>query len=183
MEFKKGMVCPVCESGSLGDKYEEVKFDYKGLPLIFPSEKVYACDRCGESFFDPKRNREIERELSDHRRQVDGFLTSEEIRCIREIYSMTQIEFAKLFGVGEKNFARYESGQATQGRSMDNLLRVLRERPEVVSLFSRGYKNEVAKKTGLTQVIQYSSRLPKWIFRTEQEADSYSDSPTVVSYA
>jgi HTH-type transcriptional regulator / antitoxin MqsA len=181
MELKKGEVCPVCESGKLEEKCEDIKFEYKGSYLLFPNEKALACGKCGESFFDPKRNREIEKELTDHRRKTDGLLTSEEIKAIREMFGMTQVKFAELLGVGEKNFARYESGQTTQSKSMDHLLRVLMHRPEVMSLINRRYK--LSKELlVLTQVIDYKSRLQKWKFENDQEDTSCSLTKLAVNY-
>ncbi len=46
---------------------------------------------------------------------------------------MTRGEFARLLRVGEKKFARYENGQNTQGRAMDNLLRILHEHPYTIN--------------------------------------------------
>ena len=102
------------------------------MKTIIPGRTVFTCQECEESFFDPKEQREIEKLLTDERRKIDGLLTSQEIKDIRQQFKMTQVEFARILRVGEKTFARYESGQASQGYAMDNLLRILRDFPETM---------------------------------------------------
>lgn len=135
MDFKEGMTCPVCEIANLSHVYKDLDFEYKGINTIVPHIGVFECGNCGESFLSKKDEKEVERFLTDSRREIDGLLTSSEIKEIRCQFKMTQVEFAKALRVGEKNFARYETGAATQSSSMDNLLRVLRRYPEAINEF------------------------------------------------
>lgn len=132
MELFHGKVCPVCEIGKLEVCQEDVAFEYKGVKTVISGRTVFTCQECKESFFDPKEQREIEKLLTDERRKIDGLLTSQEIKRIRQQFKMTQVEFARILRVGEKTFARYESGQASQGYAMDNLLRILHDFPETI---------------------------------------------------
>lgn len=136
MRLQNGMVCPVCEAGEIRVTTKDLDFEYKGFRSTFPNRKAFECPVCGESFLDEREERALERSLTDARRRADGLLTSDEIRAIRRRLALTQIGFAKVLGVGEKNFARYESGQATQGRATDNLLRILRERPDTIRVIA-----------------------------------------------
>ena len=61
-----------------------------------------------------------------------------EIASIRKGFGYIQVEFAKLLGVGEKNFARYEAGISAQSRSMDWVLRMLRERQDNILIIDKG---------------------------------------------
>ena len=137
----EGMLCPVCDEGLLELAQEKIEFTYKTHTAEVDSDTLN-CSVCGESFVVSPSERELEKILTDERRKVDGLLTSDEIRAIRLSLGFTQIDFAKTLGVGKKNFARYESGQATQGRSMDNLLRILKKRPVMIETLIHGREKD-----------------------------------------
>jgi len=134
MKFYRGMTCLVCETGSLELQKEDIEFEYKGKKTIIHNQEVFKCPECDESFLNPKDERMIEKFLTDERRKVDGLLTSDEIRMIRQQFNMTQTEFASVLRVAEKTFARYESGQTAQSYAMDNLLRILWKCPETLEI-------------------------------------------------
>ena len=58
---------------------------------------------------------------------------------------MTQVEFSKLLGVGEKTFARYETGQTVQSIAMNNLLRVIKAYPFVIDAIQKPVSNKRAE--------------------------------------
>ncbi len=138
MKFENGMLCPVCECGQLSVDKKNIEFDYKGRVRSFV-RPVYTCSECDEEFLDARDQKEIDKKLTDSRRQIDGLLTSEEIRKIRQKLGYTQMALAQILQVGEKNFARYENGQATQGRAMDHLLRLLDHYPESIRVIGGQY--------------------------------------------
>ncbi len=137
--FSEGMVCPVCENGTMKSILKDLDFEYKGKGARIPNSKVLQCEECEEYFLNEKDEREIERMLTNFRRSIDGLLTSDEIKEIRQSFGMTQVRFAQALRVGEKNFARYESGQSTQGRQADNVLRILREFPQALRAIYQDY--------------------------------------------
>ncbi|MCP4756223.1 MAG: type II toxin-antitoxin system MqsA family antitoxin, partial [Proteobacteria bacterium] len=142
--------CPVCEMGKMHLRNQKLEFEYKDDVLKIERE-VLECEACQETFFQDKDEREIEKVLTDRRREVDNLLTSDEIRAIRKKFNMTQKEFAKTLRVSEKSFARYECVQSTQGYAMDNLLRILNELPLAVNILSHinGEKNIYASSKPL----------------------------------
>ena len=145
MKFTEGMVCPLCEVGEIKQVSKDLEFEYKNEKISIQHHNVFECPNCTESFLNPKDERKLEKQLTDSRRKVDGLLTSDEIKKIRQQYDITQVQFAEVLRVAAKNFARYESGQATQGYAMDNLLRVMRSFPNTIREFSKdwtGKKNE-----------------------------------------
>lgn len=64
----------------------------------------------------------------DAYRRKKGLLTSEEIAEIRNLYDLTQKEFANLLGWGEITVTRYES-KTIQDETYDYLMRMVRENP------------------------------------------------------
>jgi len=134
MNYIKGMTCPVCEVGKLGVTKKDFEFKYKGHSRTYSSDKVFICSECESSFLNKKDQRNLDFILTNSRKEIDGLLTSDDIKAIRSIFKITQKDFAKLLGVGEKNFAKYESGQATQSRAMDILLRIFRAFPFTIEV-------------------------------------------------
>jgi len=143
MNICNGVLCPVCEAGTLEPRTEDLKFEYKGRKTVISGKTVFLCPECEESFLTPHDEREIEKYLTDERRKADGLLTSEEIRGVREHFQMTQAEFAGMLRVSHRSFARYENGQAAQDYAMDDLLRILREFPEIVRTVSFPYPSDM----------------------------------------
>lgn len=135
MEFHNGAICPVCEIGKLTENKTALSFEYKGVERIIDGQTVFECSVCNESFMNKGEQREVDKMLINSRREIDGLLTTNQIKSIRTMFGLTQVEFSKLLQVGEKNFARYENGQATQGRMTDNLLRVLQKYPIAIKTF------------------------------------------------
>lgn len=131
MEIYEGALCPVCEKSKLGMVKTKTEFSYKGRKKMIARD-VLACDVCGESFFQPKDERNLDKLLLNERRKIDGLLTSEEIKKIRSKFRLTQIAFAKRLGLSDKVFARYESGQSNQSLAVDDLLRVLDAYPAAI---------------------------------------------------
>lgn len=128
--YKQGDACPLCGGGLLCEKVLEEHFSYKGHSLAVPDYRILECPACGEAVVDKDSARRAERLLRDFGRQVDGLLTSADIKRIRRRLHLTQEQMATVLGGGLKGFARYENGQVVQSRAMDNLLRILDRFPE-----------------------------------------------------
>ncbi len=152
MKLHEGIVCPVCEMGNLSKAQKDIEFEYKGNIINF-NRSVCSCPECGEEFLDSSDQKKIDKELTDFRRRIDGLLTSSEIRQIREKFGYTQVEFAKILKVGEKNFARYECGQATQSRSMDSLLKVLNHSPVSIEVIGGKFCRKKWRRDGITSEV------------------------------
>ena len=95
--------------------------------------------------------RKHQKTIKDFQRRVDGLLTSEEIKQIREKYGLSQRELARILGVAEKSIAKYEAGFVAQSKAMDNLLRIIREFPEVLEFLKKPKK----KIKTLAKVIDF----------------------------
>lgn len=134
MVLRDGKKCPVCFDGNLRKCEREERFNYKGMVKVLTDYPVYVCNACDEEIVDPNETKAFEKELTNFKRQVDGLLTSQEIKEIRQNLGFTQTGLARVLRVGEKNFARYESGLVTQGSAIDNTLRILRDHPETLNV-------------------------------------------------
>lgn len=134
--YTNGQECPICGKPTIEKKTIEEKFEYKGRHLVVPDYIVFACSSCGEELIGKETLKKTEKVIRDFQRETDGLLTSDQIKRGRTSLGFTQESFASLLGVGEKNFARYESGKVTQSKSMDNLLRIIFEYPFTLDAIS-----------------------------------------------
>lgn len=169
--YKTGQSCVVCGKGQLTRKVIQEVFEYKGKKKTVSNYCVYECNKCKEVLVDSKTIRSKEKILTDIRREIDGLLTSSEIVQIRKNLGKTQQEMAKIFGVGEKNFARYENGQVTQSKPMDNLLRVLDKYPIVLNIFKPEEKDLMSKDANFEN--QKSLSKENMDFATENNSEEY----------
>lgn len=147
--YNNGDVCPICGDGKLIEKVKDKVVKYKGNSLTLHGFTVYECDCCEESLVCKSTMKSSEKLVRDFQRKIDGLLTSEEIKKIRESLGFTQEVFAHVLGVGLKNFARYENGTVTQSRTADHLLRILFEKPETLQIINK----EAAKGVPLQKVV------------------------------
>jgi len=131
--YRQEDACPLCGDGRLCEKVVEERFSYKGRSLAVPDYRILECPACGEAIVPKDSARRAEKLLKDFGREVDGLLTTADIRRIRRKLHLTQEQMAMLLGGGLKGFARYENGQVVQSRAMDNLLRILDRFPECLS--------------------------------------------------
>lgn len=97
---------------------------YKAEVVEVESE-FFHCERCQEDFFSPEQMRSHFRAVKNEVRKKYGLLPPERIAEIRRKMHLTQEQLEHLLGTGPKTVVRWESGKVIQGRSHDNLLRLL----------------------------------------------------------
>ena len=116
-------LCPLCGEGHLTPRTEETVTEYAGqqgkVTLRFAE-----CDACGSEITGDADSRANKRAVLAFRKSVDGLLTGAEVRALRDKYSITQDQAARLFGGGPKAFSKYESDDVAHAAAMDTLLRL-----------------------------------------------------------
>lgn len=133
----KKKVCPICGKGDLKEQKREEEFFYKGKTKKISNYVTEICSWCNEEIVSKESLSKAGKELTEFKREVDGFLTPKQIKRIRENLELTQNVMAQYLGGGAKAFARYESGSVCQSRAMDNLLRILSKFPSMIDLLHR----------------------------------------------
>ena len=122
-------ICPICESGQLHEKTELEETTYKGVTAQTPL--YYSiCDACGSEQGNAAQSRKNKQAMLSFKKQVDGFLSGEEIRELRQHWGITQGQAAKIFGGGPVAFSKYEADDVMQSEPMDKLLRAARALPQ-----------------------------------------------------
>ena len=123
--------CPFCKKGALIRKTKRETLKYKGqtLKVLQPGEY---CASCGEGILSGADLKATRKEIHDWQAKIDKYLTSDEVRAIRQKLNLTQQKAGELFGGGPNAFSRYERGEALQIRSTDSLLRLLNKHPSLL---------------------------------------------------
>ena len=124
--------CAVCGRGELAEKRGTYVFEW---PADFPVESSrfddatwWVCGSCDEEELPPELVARIEAE----RYRLEGLLSPLEVQDVRKRVGLSQREMAKLLGVGEKTYTRWELGLSAQTKSMDNLIRLADQNPEML---------------------------------------------------
>ena len=128
MEKKK---CPFCENGFLENNTIMETYTYKEHTLEIEQPGEW-CNVCDEGILESANLKATEKQISDFQSQVDGLLTSNEIKLIRKKLKLTQKQAADICGGGPNAFSRYERGEAKPIRSTSNLLRLLSNYPNLL---------------------------------------------------
>lgn len=77
----------------------------------------------GETYLDGHALAELDQVKARHL----GVLAPEEIRALRQSLGLTQREISRLLQIGEKSWTRWETGRERPSRSMNVLLRALKD--------------------------------------------------------
>ncbi|MDY0096423.1 MAG: type II toxin-antitoxin system MqsA family antitoxin [Candidatus Vecturithrix sp.] len=123
--------CPFCGEGVLERKVLTETYTYKGHSFEIEQPGEW-CSACEEGILNGKDLKATDKQIRDIQAQIDGLLTSSDIRRIRKKLKLTQKQAAEIFGGGPNAFSRYERGEATPLRSTSNLLRILDKHPEQI---------------------------------------------------
>jgi len=114
------------------DYTTEVVHDGRSYTVRVPALRIFRCRNCGEVVLDTEANRQISQAF---RRQA-GLLAPEEIRQKREALGLTQKQVAERLEVAAATLCRWETGGQIQQRSLDKLLRLFFDLPEVRSFLT-----------------------------------------------
>lgn len=120
--------CPLC--GKNVEHVHGLREITVGKRRVTVEDNFVHCQSCKEDFYAPGQLTELQRRAADRIRADEGLLTPAEIKAIREGMGLTQAEFEKLLGVGEKTVIRWEKGTVFQSRATDSLLRLVGNVPK-----------------------------------------------------
>lgn len=167
-------LCPLCGEGHLRAEVEERPVEYKGHAGIV-KQHYSVCDACGADQADAADTRANKRSMLAFRKQVEGLLTGQEIRQLRQRLKLTQSQAAQLFGGGPVAFSKYENDDVMQSESMDKLLRLASAHPEVLGFLS----TETTEHTVQIEP-EFNNESGQWV-STTIETDEYSSATVVDS--
>jgi putative zinc finger/helix-turn-helix YgiT family protein len=117
------MACPSCRSIDLQESIvrEQIAIG-EGGDFFEVEVPVISCGSCNFQFTDQRAEKLRHAAACRHH----GLLMPAEIADIRHSLGMTRAEFDAAFGIPPASMERWENGKLIQNRSMDSLLRALR---------------------------------------------------------
>jgi HTH-type transcriptional regulator/antitoxin MqsA len=125
------LTCPNCGVSPLTHAIREMHYTYKGLSTTIPEVVVEHCAGCKEVMFARGEDEHYGALIAAFRKQVDAD-ELKTIKAMRKQLCLTRHKADELFGEGEGDFARYESGEARAPVALFKLLRLLGKHPELL---------------------------------------------------
>ena len=111
------------------EKRGTLRLPVNGEEIAVPSSTHLSCPKCGEILLRVQDSERLGEDVIARYRKKHNLLSADEIRAIREHFSLTQAELARLLRLGANTVSRWESGRNVQTGAMDVLLRLLRDVP------------------------------------------------------
>jgi HTH-type transcriptional regulator/antitoxin MqsA len=97
------------------------------------AQPAWWCGKCGEGVLESRDSVVADRAFATLKARAEGVLDPAAIARVRARLKLTQRRAGKILGGGARAFQRYESGAVVVSLPMSNLLRLLDERPELLS--------------------------------------------------
>lgn len=163
-------ICPICGEGTLTLKQGTNEAEYKGVrgSVSFFYEE---CDACGSEQADASLTLRNKRLMLAFRKQVDGLLTGDEVRAIRNRLKLKQSEAARVFGGGPTAFSKYESDDVAQSAAMDKLLRLADAQPAAFRYLCRLADVETPEGVPKLEVIENDPNIVWHTLKQPKELD------------
>lgn len=118
--------CPQCKcERDVFFNSKEETYHIRESDITITAE-IATCTICGEEIVDFEHDDANFRKAYDQYKVINGLLTSQEIKEIRECYEVPQVAFARILGVGDKTIARYENG-SLQDEAINNLIMLAKD--------------------------------------------------------
>lgn len=144
IEMTEKLLCPLCKEGHTTLHHAQTEVEYAGQKGVIETQ-LRRCDVCESELVGDVEGRANKRAMIAFRKTVDGLLTGEEIRAIRDKYRLTQTQAAQLFGGGPVAFSKYENDDVAHSEAMDSLLRLVKQSEDAFW--------ELATLKGMTQAL------------------------------
>jgi HTH-type transcriptional regulator / antitoxin MqsA len=125
--------CGEC-GGTVSVSLDPILIEVRGETITVPGVEHGVCCSCGEAYLDHCGIQRVQEEAVRLAKQARGLLTSEEIRDLRRSLGLSQTGLERLLGTGPKTVVRWEKGTVFQSATADRLMRLLWERPDLISL-------------------------------------------------
>lgn len=115
--------CNKCHSNDVIETSEVEKNTYKESDYDVDIEYSF-CNACEREFISKPQIIANEAKVREAKKEINGLLSSKEIRNVRKILNLSQVDASHVFGGGRNAFSKYERSEVTQSVAMDKLLRL-----------------------------------------------------------
>jgi putative zinc finger/helix-turn-helix YgiT family protein len=137
------MVCVFCMHDVMREKFITRRIHDGGFVLVVENFKISECDTCHSMLTTVMQSASNEVAISAEKEKSQTVLPADEIRRIRKKCKLSQVDASKLFGCGIVAFSKFENAEVAVSASIDLLLRLADELPDVLEWLS----NRTAKTT------------------------------------
>lgn len=120
--------CPRCGT-LMKEARGRLTLPINGEEIAVPSASHLKCPKCGEIVLRFQEAKRLHEDASEIYRRKHGLLSADQIRAIRERFTLTQADLARLLRLGPNTVSRWESGRNVQSAAMDMLLRLMMDLP------------------------------------------------------
>jgi HTH-type transcriptional regulator/antitoxin MqsA len=128
----KKMECPACGGGMMR-AIQDLRYVYKGRPLLVPALDALVCVACGEALFaTPEDGARYDTAIRSHIAAVN-LASAPDLRAIRKRLKLTQAEAGRIFGGGVTAFSRYERGEVKPPVALVKFFQVLDRHPDLLA--------------------------------------------------
>lgn len=128
--------CPFCGNKSYSHQIKSMTLQYKSIPITV-KQPGFWCNECGEGVIGGDDRKATQKKLQTLRAEIDGLLTPDKIKQIREKLKLTQSNASEIFGGGVNAFSRYERGETPIPRAASQLLQLLGVHPHLLTELSK----------------------------------------------
>lgn len=135
--------CPFCGELEYHHQTRPLQLKYKGQSITV-NQPGFWCNTCGEGVIDSADRKITQKQLQAFRAKIDGLLTPDEIKLIRQKLHIRQREAGEMFGGGINAFSRYERGETPVPKAVSLLLILLNQHPNLFSEINK-HKKKVHK--------------------------------------
>lgn len=125
--------CPICLEGNLVQKNYTGTLSHKGITAHISSFEHSVCDCCESELANHLQTKNNKLIAIEFQRVADGFLPPSQILSIRKKLKLNTRDASSIIGGGGIAFSKYENGTIKQSTAVDNLLRLLDEKPDLLA--------------------------------------------------
>ena len=125
-------ICAICGEHASEHMTKSVPLTYKGT-TFYIDQPGHWCGACGEGILEPEDGKAVQKEIQHNKSQIDGILTPDEVKFIREMLNISQKEASLRFGGGINAFNRYEQGVTPLPKPLSQLLVILKNHPDQIN--------------------------------------------------
>lgn len=129
--------CIVCQEHSATETARTREIEYMGNHLRIADDLVMLCSSCNETYYTAEQAKKADRRLVDARRQAERLMNGDEIRSLRQSFSLSQAQFESILGIGPKTIVRWENSTAVQSKAIDNVFNMLKYDPFSIVFLAR----------------------------------------------
>lgn len=154
----KNTECGICGGEAVLTSEEREVWIGKRSAVV--EDQFFRCSVCGEELYEPGQMDAVMLRASTAIRADLGLMMPEEIRELRESLALSQADFERLLGVGEKTVVRWEKGTVFQNQATDALLSALRDVAGVAAYLSARTDVVVSKPAQHIELTAFGGVVP-----------------------